>query len=315
MKSTLESMLHFIDTHPEIDMQDLTWTLLRKRSILPFRRAIAGHNKEAARLALEAAIEDGNVVSDFSTDVKDKPRVLGIFTGQGAQWPGMLKKLLVGMPFVRAIVDELDHSLQTLPEKYRASWTLQEQLMLEGDASNVRHASFSQPLCRAVQIVLVRLLAAAGIQFTTIVGHSSGEIACAFAAGFISASQAIRVAHLRGIVSAEHASSPSGQRGAMLAAGMSYDEAEELCELDAFEGRVCVAASNSPESVTFSGDIDAIEHVQGVLEDESTFARMLRVDTAYHSHHMLPCAVPYIQALAECGCAVPDENGGHSAVS
>jgi hybrid polyketide synthase/nonribosomal peptide synthetase ACE1 len=311
MRSTLESMLQFIDTQ-QANLQDLACTLLEERSILPFRRAVAGHNKETLRLALEAAIEDDNVLTDFTTDVKGKPRVLGVFTGQGAQWPGMLKELLVGMPFAATIIEELDEALRTLPEKYRPSWTLHDQLLLEGEASNVRHASFSQPLCCAVQIVLIRLLSAAGVQFSAIVGHSSGEIACAFAAGFISAAQAIRTAYLRGIVSAEHASSPSGQDGAMLAASMSYDDAKELCELEVFEGRVCVAASNSPDSVTISGDMDAIQHVQGVLEDESTFARLLKVDKAYHSHHMLPCAAPYVQMLMECGCAVADAKPAHT---
>ncbi|GAB1197712.1 hypothetical protein APSETT444_007015 [Aspergillus pseudonomiae] len=309
MKATLESMVQFFQSHPEVNLRDLSWTLLRKRSILPFRRAIVGHSHETIRAALEAAIEDGIVVTDFSTDVKDKPAVLGVFTGQGAQWPGMLKKLIVGSSYVRMIVEELDHSLQTLPQKYRPLWTILEQLMLEGEASNVRHAKFSQPLCCAVQIVLVRLLKAAGIRFTAVVGHSSGEIGCAFATGLVSASLAIRIAYLRGVISAEYAASTSGGGGSMLAVGMSYEEAKELCELDAFEGRMCVAASNSPDSVTFSGDADAIEHLQGVLEDEATFARLLRVDTAYHSHHMLPCAAPYIQALEECGCAVADGEG------
>jgi hybrid polyketide synthase/nonribosomal peptide synthetase ACE1 len=84
MKSTLESMLRFIDTQ-QTNLQDLACTLLEERSILPFRRAVVGHNKETLRLALEAAIEDGNVLTDFTTDVKGKPRVLGVFTGQGAQ--------------------------------------------------------------------------------------------------------------------------------------------------------------------------------------------------------------------------------------
>jgi acyl transferase domain-containing protein len=300
-------MIQFLDTQ-DIALQDLGCSLLEERSVLPFRRAIVGNNKETLRLALTAALEDENIWTDFSTETKGKPRVLGIFTGQGAQWPGMMKKLLVGAPFAARIIEELDEALRTLPEQYRPSWTLYDQFLLEGDTSNVRHASFSQPLCCAVQIVLVRLLSAAGITFDAVVGHSSGEIACAFAAGLISASQAIRIAYLRGIVSAQCASSPSGQEGAMLAAGMSYDDAKELCEIEVFEGRVCVAASNSPDSVTISGDLDAIQHVQGVLEDESTFARLLKVDKAYHSHHMLPCAAPYVQLLEECGCAAADTN-------
>jgi len=148
------------------------------------------------------------------------------------------------------------------------------------------------------------MLAAAGIKFTTVVGHSSGEIACAFATGLISASQAIRVAYLRGLTS-QFAGSDRGE-GAMLAAGVSFEDAQELCELEAFEGRICVAASNSPDSTTISGDKDSILQVQDILEDESKFARLLKVDKAYHSHHMKSCATPYMDALVACGCAVAD---------
>lgn len=318
LKSTMERMLQHLKTNTETDMTDLAWTLLRKRSLLPFRHALVGHTREAVCLALENAIkESSSLVTDFSSvkPSKEKPRLLGVFTGQGAQWPGMLRALLLGIPHVSDIVAELDHSLQTLPTKYRPSWTLQEQLKLQGDASNVADATFSQPLCCAVQIVLVRLLAAVGMRFDKVVGHSSGEIAAAFAAGFISASQAIRVAYIRGLVS-KNASSPGGQDGAMLAAGVSPEDAKELCELEAFEGRICIAASNSPDSTTLSGDADAILEVQAILEDESKFARVLKVDKAYHSHHMLPCSVPYIEALVDCGCATADgtEAGASSAV-
>lgn len=304
----MENTLQFIKQHPDVSILDLAWTLLSKRSVLPFRHATVGHTRELVSQALENAIRDSkDLTVDFSSAKfsKEDPILLGIFTGQGAQWPGMLKSLMTAIPHVQDIIAELDHSLQTLPTEYRPSWKLEEQLQLEGDASNVKDASFSQPLCAAVQIVLIQLLSNAGVRFTTIVGHSSGEIACAFAAGYISASQAIRIAYLRGFVS-HHAASPSGEAGAMLAAGISPEDARELVELETFEGRVCIAASNSPDSTTLSGDADAIAEVQGILEDESKFARLLKVDKAYHSHHMVPCSSPYIKALVDCGCGVAD---------
>lgn len=36
------------------------------------------------------------------------------------------------------------------------------------------------------------------------------------------------------------------------------------------------------------------------VRDESISAIILRVNTAYHSHNMLPCSSPYIQTLTEC---------------
>nr|XP_036581666.1 beta-ketoacyl synthase domain-containing protein [Colletotrichum truncatum]KAF6790109.1 beta-ketoacyl synthase domain-containing protein [Colletotrichum truncatum] len=315
LKALLKNITHFIKSKPDVNMLDLIWTMLVKPSVLPYRQAITGSSMETLLHALEAAIE-GPVESTANlrcfASSKEKPRLLSVFTGQGAQWPGMLKELILAIPYVRDVIVELDNALQALPSQYRPDWTLTEQFMLEGEDSNVTKADFAQPLCCAAQIVLVRLLTAAGVEFTTVIGHSSGEIACAFAGGFISASQAIRIAYLRGFVS-KHASSPSGEDGAMLAAGTSLEDAQELCSLEMFEGRICVAASNSPDSTTLSGDADAITEMKAILEDESKFARMLKVDKAYHSHHMLPCSSHYVKALKDCGCEFGD-GAGSSAV-
>ncbi|KAJ0164863.1 Lovastatin nonaketide synthase, partial [Colletotrichum tanaceti] len=332
LKANMESILSLLKTTPDINLTDLAWTLLQKRSVLPLRHAIAAGSVESLIKTLEAAVTKNNNDDGLGLEYAARStaadggrgggaRILGVFTGQGAQWPAMLRQLVVRVPLAAAVVDELDAALHTLPEKYRPGWTLRDQLLLEGDASNVRLAAYSQPLCAAVQIILVRLLSAAGVGFGAIVGHSSGEIACAFAAGFISARQAIRVAYLRGYAS-RHAASPTaaaaaGEQqqqvgeggGGMLAAGISLEDARELVELEAFAGRVCIAACNSPDSVTLSGDLDALEEMAEILQDESKFARLLRVDKAYHSHYMLPCSDPYMTALNDCGCAVADGAG------
>ncbi|KAL5898698.1 hypothetical protein ACKVWC_000107 [Pyricularia oryzae] len=93
---------------------------------------------------------------------------------------------------------------------------------------------------------------------------------------------------------------------AMLAVGISLDDARELVGLEAFDGRVCIAACNSPESATLSGDKNVLEEILEILQDEQKFARLLLVDRAYHSPHMFPCSDPYITALNQCGCGVPD---------
>ena len=164
----------------------------------------------------------------------------------------------------------------------------------------------SQPLCTAVQIVLVDILRIAGITFAAVVGHSSGEIAAAYAADFISAYDAIRIAYYRGH-HAKLASGPDGQKGAMLAVGTSWEDAVELSELPLFQGRLTVAAHNSSASVTLSGDMDAVAQAKNVFEEEKKFVRLLNVDTAYHSHHMDPCSDPYIASLRACNIHINRE--------
>ena len=114
-----------------------------------------------------------------------------------------------------------------------------------------------------MQIILVDILSKGGISFRAVVGHSLGEIGAAYAAGFISGQDAIRIAYLRG-VHARLASSPNSYapRGAMMAIGASVEDAKALCRDDRFAGRVQVAAVNSSSSITLSGDEDAIERLK-----------------------------------------------------
>lgn len=62
----------------------------------------------------------------------------------------------------------------------------------------------------------------------------------------------------------------------------------------------CRSQLNSPSSITLSGDADAIEEARFILEDAGKFARLLKVDTAYHSEHVLPCVESYLRAIVEC---------------
>jgi hybrid polyketide synthase/nonribosomal peptide synthetase ACE1 len=150
-----------------------------------------------------------------------------------------------------------------------------------------------------VQIVLVDLLRSTNVQLDAVVGHSSGEIGAAYAAGYISASDAIRIAYYRGLHSVL-ASGNDGKLGAMMAVGTSAEDAIEVCDLPEFKDRISVAAYNSSESVTLSGDADSIQEAQMIFEEENKFARILKVNKAYHSHHMVPCSAKYIKSIQAC---------------
>ncbi|RYP65138.1 hypothetical protein DL769_006417 [Monosporascus sp. CRB-8-3] len=197
----------------------------------------------------------------------------------------------------RESIHHLDESLRSLPDG--PSWALAEEMTSSTDASRILRAEISQPLTTALQIALVDLLRASGIAFNAVVGHSSGEIAAAYAAGYLTAKDAIRIAYYRGLHS--HLSkAANGQPGKMMAVGMTLAEAERLCAREEFLGRVEVAASNSQSSITLSGDADAIDEAKAFLDAQKTFARVLKVDKAYHSHHMEPSSRAYLESLRQC---------------
>lgn len=189
---------------------------------------------------------------------------------------------------------ECEEALRTIPQP--PSWSLSEELSAEPTKSRVSQAQFSQPLCTAIQIGLVDLLRACGVRFSAVVGHSSGEIGAAYAAGLLTKKDAMGISYYRGQV-AHLARGDAGVSGGMMAASMSFDAALDLCSQPRFKNRITVAASNSPSSVTLSGDKDAILEMKEHLEQVNIQGRALQVDVAYHSHHMLACADAYLGHL------------------
>ncbi|KAK8914934.1 Fusarin C synthetase [Metarhizium anisopliae] len=283
----------------ESRLRDIMYTLSNRRSQLPLRTFFVGHSAEEVKKSVKDALaEDGTFTVHKDEKPSDQPsRILGVFTGQGAQWPTMGREILKESKFAQKVIKTLEHSLASLPEP--PTWTLSEQIFADAAASRLSEAEVSQPLCTAVQLMLVEMLRAAGIEFSCVIGHSSGEIAAAYCAGFLSAEDAIRVAYYRGVC-AKLAKGSNDKSGAMMAVGLSYEEALQFCNNE-FGSRLDVAASNAPASTTISGDEDAIQEAKALLDQRSIFARVLKVDTAYHSHHMLPCAGPYSSLLKECG--------------
>jgi acyl transferase domain-containing protein len=145
--------------------------------------------------------------------------------------------------------------------------------MKDPQNSDINRALYSQPLCSAVQIALVDLLASFGVKPSSVTGHSSGEIASAYAIGALSLKDAIRVAYFRGVASTNLAKKNLG-KGSMMAVGLSKEEA--LPFLAALtKGKAVIACSNSPSSITISGDEAAIDELHSVLEGEKIFARKL----------------------------------------
>lgn len=168
---------------------------------------------------------------------------------------------------------------------------------MPAETSRINSAAIGQPLCTALQLALVHLLESWDINPTSVTGHSSGEIAAAYACGSITFESALDVAYHRGYIAS--AMLEKGKlRGAMIAVGLSEAEAHEFIDqVPEGKGKAVVACVNSPRSVTISGDRTAIMSLQSSLEAREVFVRRLAVSTAYHSHHMGMVAESYLTAL------------------
>jgi hybrid polyketide synthase/nonribosomal peptide synthetase ACE1 len=111
----------------------------------------------------------------------------------------MGRELVLNSSYVRKLVEDLDTMLQNLLESDRSTWSFVDELLTHASTSRVGEALIAQPLCTIVKIILVDLLQATGLKFKAVVGHSSGEIAAAYAAGFLTRSDAVKIAYYRGL--------------------------------------------------------------------------------------------------------------------
>lgn len=137
------------------------------------------------------------------------------------------------------------------------------------------------------------LLASWGIRPVAVTGHSSGEIAAAYSAGALKFDDAMAIAYYRGIVSSRLSNSNSNVHGAMLAVGMSKEAMLPLLS-SLKSGKAMVACTNSPSSVTVSGDVSAIAELELIIRERSVSAKRLAINVAYHSHHMKLVADEYL---------------------
>ncbi|KAH7012488.1 uncharacterized protein B0I36DRAFT_299658 [Microdochium trichocladiopsis] len=270
-------------------LRDLSYTLSCRRSQLKWRQVCVASTSE-------------QLLSELQAQTSAKPfraapatKLAFIFTGQGAQWARMGYDLLSTSDTFKQSLENAGKLLKSL----ECEWDLFEELAKADGESRMNESALAQPITTIIQMALVDLLGDFGIQPSWVVGHSSGEIAAAYAAGVLSDDDAIRSAFYRG-KSSSVAKALNDLPGAMLATGFGEQAAMQTIKnarIDESKGRVTVACVNSPESTTLSGDEPAIEAVQEACAAKDVFARKLKVETAYHSHHMEKVAKSYASSL------------------
>ncbi|KAF2260802.1 ketoacyl-synt-domain-containing protein [Lojkania enalia] len=275
-----------------LSLSSLSYTLCTRRTSHPWRFSCVANDHQGLfdQLAHTVGLHNSSLNS------KDTP-ISFVFTGQGAQWPGMGRELLLNES--SSVFRASMHRSRDILRSFGAAWDLIDEILHENDKSRIHLAEIAQPATTAIQIALIDLLGEMEIHPSTVIGHSSGEIAAAYAAGLISQSTALRISYFRGLTPG--ISQKKGYpKGAMLVVGLDEETASKhIARIT--KGIVSIACLNSPENTTISGDEDAIDELAVILSSKDIFARKLRVDTAYHSHHMLAAAEEYKDLIGSVG--------------
>jgi acyl transferase domain-containing protein len=166
-------------------LKDLSYTLALHRSQLSWRFSTVASTGEELTSELTH-------VDSLKSKVGSFVHIAFVFTGQGAQWHGMGRELISESEvFERSIIKS-----DKLLNSFGCAWSLVEELSKNEKHTRLSEAELSQPATTAIQIALVDFYDNLDIKPSRVIGHSSGEIAAAYAAGALNHEAAIEMSVL-----------------------------------------------------------------------------------------------------------------------
>lgn len=281
--------------------------------LLPKLIAVSGRTKEAVDLLLDEARKHrkddefhallhavhsddipGHIVRGFEVlgvdgtreivemERQEKQRPIWfVFSGMGSQWPGMGRALLG--------IETFQRSLRRCADALRPHGIDLMSIIANGNGNENVLKDFVS--IAAIQVALVDVLTLMGIQPDGIIGHSVGELGCAYADGAFTPEQTVLAAYSRGKAIMEG----KLQSGGMAAIGLSLEQVKKLCPPDIFP-----ACHNAAESVTVSGPKEAVHAFVEELKSKDIFAKIVNSSgVAFHSKYIASVGPKLRAALDE----------------
>uniref|UniRef100_A0A336MX78 CSON007834 protein n=2 Tax=Culicoides sonorensis TaxID=179676 RepID=A0A336MX78_CULSO len=206
-----------------------------------------------------------------------------VYSGMGSQWTQMGSSLMQ-LPTFRKTIEECHKVLE------KKGLNLIE-ILTSNDKKTFDNILHSFVGIAAIQIALTNILREMDIEPDYIIGHSVGELGCAYADGCFTAEEMILSAYSRGMASLE----TKVIFGSMAAIGLSY---EQICPM--LPEGIAVACHNGPDSCTISGPAELVAKFVKELTDKGIFAREVPCSNIpYHSKYIADMGPKLLARLKE----------------
>jgi acyl transferase domain-containing protein/acyl carrier protein len=274
-----ENMAEYLDNEPEVEMDDIAYTLQEGRSAFDFRRIVVCQGMEDALKKLSSPL---SLKTHQLKSRKSHRAIVFMFPGQGAQYINMGKGLYQAEPVFRVMVDycldmiepyfEINMKELLFPSENKLSEQAEKEM-----SRQITQTEIAQPLLFIFEYALAKLLMSWGVEPEFMIGHSIGEYTAACLSGVFSLDDALELVVLRGMLMKKI------PKGSMLSITVSE---EELIPL--LDSRVSLAAVNSPRNCVISGTSEVIAEFEEKFKELGYQIRILHTSHAFHSHMMDP---------------------------
>ena len=267
-----------------VDLADVAFTLRVGRTERAHRAVVVATDGADAVAALRGRrrLLTGHVAGA-------PPRVVFLFSGQGAQHAAMGAQLYQHEPVFAATVDRCAELLRT-----ELDADLRTLLFAAGQDDALRQTANAQPALFVISYALAELWRSWDVVPDAMIGHSVGELVAATVAGVFELPDALHLVATRGRLM--QAMPP----GAMLA--VHLDEAQVGSLLPA---EVEVATVNGPGTCVVAGPPAAIADLAARLSEQDVASKALRTSHAFHSAMMEPVLAEFAAAVAAVPRAAP----------
>ncbi|MDX2531064.1 type I polyketide synthase [Streptomyces europaeiscabiei] len=270
LRAQAAQLLDHVTGHPGVPLADTALALATTRTPFPHRAVLVGADRDGLAAQLRALADGVPLPGTVTGTARTGGRTAFLFTGQGAQRPGMGRELHAAHPVFAETFDAVCERVPGL-----------RTVVLGDDAERLNRTEHAQPALFAFEVALYRLLESWGVRPDFVAGHSVGEIAAAHIAGVFSLDDACALVAARGRLMQ---ALPAG--GAM--ASVSATEEEVLPLLAGREHELGIAALNGPAATVVSGTEAAVAEVRDHFAAAGRRVTRLRVSHAFHSPLMDP---------------------------
>ena len=200
-----------------------------------------------------------------------------LFSGQGAQFPGMMKDLYTAEPAAREVFDTADRTLgRGIAD-----------LCFNGAQAELNLTHNTQPCVLAADLAAGMALRTHGVEAQAVAGFSLGEYAALAFAGSIPMDEVFGIIQYRANSMQDAVAPGEGAMAAMI--GGTPEAVEAVCA-QVTDGYVAAANYNCPTQTVISGTTAGVDQAIALAARQRIRAMKLPVSAPFHCALMRPAA-------------------------